>query len=830
MKRLISLFLATVMMLTLTVCVNAKAEVWDGSIAKGFASGKGTADDPYIIANGAQLAYLSYQVAKGVTFNSKYVELSCDIYLNDETFTFEPDTGLVKVSDGVATAYLSTEIPGDDSGDNTAFDQNSGGAGVWYTSPSRSAKGEYGGKLNAFTPIGNLDNCFEGHFDGRGHTVYGLYINSIDNYQGLFGKFSDTVKDLSLMESYVCGKGWTGGIAGSAGEVSACYSSAIVVGVHQIGGIVGIGTVKNSRADGVASGSLDAGGVIGRAIMPVTSCVNQGRVCGSITVGGVAGAGAVNDSYNIGNVSGQNNVGGVVGSGSATNCHNISSVIGDSFVGGVAGAAGSLKNVYNTGKVVGTGSGVGGVAGSANDNIINSYNTGEVTGAFAVGGVCGNGEVRISNSYNTGAVTATGAPQDQSDDVGGIMGFARNDILNCYNTGTVSGADAAGGIVGYSFREVTVSGSNNLGTVIGAKNTGGIVGLNSGNVTRCYNGGNVTGTDNVGGVIGHSLPYSTVKPKLADCYNYGSVSGGNMVGGIVGFNEMGFINDSYNRGVISGSGSNVGAVAGRQGGSVDGSYYLAGCATDGSGTVQNGKGTADKGAAAKDPEGRLVALTEEQMSIAASYEKFDFDKVWVMDSSAQGCYPTVYKDSGTTFNDIVKGAWYKKSVDYVLTKGLMSGVSVYKFSPEGTITRAMVVTVLYRLDGSPEISAGSPFTDLKDAWYKDAVAWAFENQIVNGMSPTVFAPDGKITREQLATILYRYTEYKELERTASADISAFPDVDKVSSWALDAIKWANAEGLINGTNKNGADYLDPTGNATRAQVATILMRYCENVA
>ena len=178
MKRIISVFLAIMMIFTASVCVSAEEAVWDGSVAEGFASGSGTKSDPYIISNGAELAYLSRSVSEGVTYNGEYFELSGDIVLNDESFTFDPDTGLVEVSDGTATAYLSTSIRGDNSGDNTAFDQNGGEAGVWYTSPSRSANGEYGGKLNAFTPIGNLEYCFEGHFDGRGHTIYGLYVNS----------------------------------------------------------------------------------------------------------------------------------------------------------------------------------------------------------------------------------------------------------------------------------------------------------------------------------------------------------------------------------------------------------------------------------------------------------------------------------------------------------------------------------------------------------------------------------------------------------------------------------------------------------------------------
>ncbi|MBQ8696501.1 MAG: S-layer homology domain-containing protein, partial [Clostridia bacterium] len=190
----------------------------------------------------------------------------------------------------------------------------------------------------------------------------------------------------------------------------------------------------------------------------------------------------------------------------------------------------------------------------------------------------------------------------------------------------------------------------------------------------------------------------------------------------------------------------------------------------------------------------------------------------VMDSEETRCFADVPADS-----------WYAGAVEYVAVNGLMNGVSGTRFSPSGTTTRAMVVTVLYRMEGSPAIDVDTPFTDLKDAWYMDAVAWAYDSKVVNGMNPTTFAPNGEVTREQLATILYRYSEYKGYDISATADISVFPDCAKVSSWANEALIWANAEGLINGTNVGGQAVLDPQGKATRAQVATILMRFRENI-
>ena len=126
---------------------------------------------------------------------------------------------------------------------------------------------------------------------------------------------------------------------------------------------------------------------------------------------------------------------------------------------------------------------------------------------------------------------------------------------------------------------------------------------------------------------------------------------------------------------------------------------------------------------------------------------------------------------------------------------------------------------------SPKSKA--PFTDLKQAWYKNAVAWAYENKIVTGTSADKFSPNGDITREQMAAILYRYSEYRGEDTSAKADISSYPDANKVSKYARDAFAWANAEGIITGTTDNGVTVLAPRTSATRAQVAIILQRFCE---
>ena len=179
------------------------------------------------------------------------------------------------------------------------------------------------------------------------------------------------------------------------------------------------------------------------------------------------------------------------------------------------------------------------------------------------------------------------------------------------------------------------------------------------------------------------------------------------------------------------------------------------------------------------------------------------------------------------FSDLDAKAWYHEGVDYALTNSLMNGVGSGKFEPDGQLTRAQLVTVLYRAAGEPDTGKQvNPFTDVADdAWYTKAVIWAANNGIVNGVAKNVFAPDASITREQIATMLYRYAG---AEAAKEDKLSAFPDAAKTSDWAKEALNWAVASGLINGVaDANGTANLEPQATATRAQIATILMRWLE---
>lgn len=186
-------------------------------------------------------------------------------------------------------------------------------------------------------------------------------------------------------------------------------------------------------------------------------------------------------------------------------------------------------------------------------------------------------------------------------------------------------------------------------------------------------------------------------------------------------------------------------------------------------------------------------------------------------------------DSGwkNPFVDVHKSDWFYNEIAYVAQNGLMNGTTKTTFSPYSSTTRAMIVTILYRLEGSPK-TGSSGFDDVEDGkWYTDAVAWGSDNGIVEGYGNGNFGPNNPITREQMAAILYRYARYKGYDVSKLANLSGFADAGTVSGWALTAIRWANAEGLINGRTNTT---LVPRGTATRAEVAVILMRFCQNVA
>ncbi len=178
------------------------------------------------------------------------------------------------------------------------------------------------------------------------------------------------------------------------------------------------------------------------------------------------------------------------------------------------------------------------------------------------------------------------------------------------------------------------------------------------------------------------------------------------------------------------------------------------------------------------------------------------------------------------FKDVKESDWFYNTVEYVNKNGIVNGMTEDTFAPSTQLTRAMLVTILYRVEGSPRISSDSKFSDVKDSdWYGAPIIWAAENEIVNGISDTEFAPNNAITREQIAAIMYRYAMAKGYDVTQGGmAVREFEDYEKISSWAGEAMQWAVNTKLINGKT---ATTVNPQDNATRAEAATIIMRFIE---
>ena len=183
------------------------------------------------------------------------------------------------------------------------------------------------------------------------------------------------------------------------------------------------------------------------------------------------------------------------------------------------------------------------------------------------------------------------------------------------------------------------------------------------------------------------------------------------------------------------------------------------------------------------------------------------------------------------YTDVAEKAWYYNAVKYTYQHGLMDGTGNGKFEPETKMTRAMLVTVLYRLEGKPEASEfKNPFKDVDNRWYTDAICWAADKGIVKGTAADKFSPHDNVTREQMVTILFRYATYKKSASDKRSELTAFADGKTVSKYAEEALQWAVAEKIIQGSVESGKNYIFPADGATRAEVATVLMRFVERIA
>ena len=384
-------------------CVGESGKPWDGTTAKDFACGSGTKLSPFIILTAEQLAHLSFVInANDKNFSGKYYKFAADIKLNDGK-VIDDKGGLV--------------------GDST--------------------------KLHKWTPIGNSSVAFDGTFDGNGHTVSGMFINTTSSHNGLFGNSGGTVSNVTVDNSWVTGGKFTGGVIGNVSgtaTVTNAINRATIIGTGDgVGGVVGnysfvccskIGTVKNVKNYGMVSALKYVGGVIGSARdIVISEAENYTDVSGTSRTGGIAGNlehnSKLSNSRNFGNITGNELVGGIIGNYGYC-CSK--------------GAAGEMTNIKNSGKIDGK-EYVGGIVGK-NENSTNkgAANSGVVNGKKYVGGLFGYINNSTTNSiYNTGDVSG-------SINVGGIIGYNKEGVTNAaYSTGKVDGDSLVGLMIGYNY-------------------------------------------------------------------------------------------------------------------------------------------------------------------------------------------------------------------------------------------------------------------------------------------------------------------------------------------------------------------------------------------
>ena len=564
------------------ICVVCNYDNTEGS----FYAGTGTELDPYIIKDISNLMYFAKSLNEKTSYRGQYIKLVDDIALNDETFTFLADSGLVKVTDGTNTAYLGTGILGATGGGDT-FDTVPSAVGVWYESENSLTTCEYGGTLNEWSPLGeNGKYRFAGTFIGSGHTISGLYINTTNDNVGLFAEIgsyyniSPDISGICIKNSYIRGNDNVGSIVGDgypSAEIRNCYSNATVCGNDDVSGIAGTAA-------------------------SVSDCRNEGTISGKRNVGGITSfCCTVSGCYNSGNIYGENGkaAGVAVSARTVSDCGNVGKVTAGS---GYVGAAGIVCNPRFFSDV---------------PQITNCMNSGDVSGAYYVGGIVGyldhnDISIYISDCYNFGTVTG-------QDSVAGIIARSEGlvQIERCANEGAISGQEYIGGVSGYLYSSSEDS-----------------------YIMQSYNKGGVTSSKAcAGGIV--SFVYQC---KISDCYNTGAITGRTGAGGICGYGNYGtYISTCYSSGVVCttglyfAAGGIAASVPYPAGSHVEKCYYLQGNVTACTEYPSSKRTAYGIGGKESDVEGVTTALDSYYMKKHTSYVGFDFYLIW--DSTTT--YPTL---------------------------------------------------------------------------------------------------------------------------------------------------------------------------------------------
>lgn len=553
---------------------------------------------------------------------------------------------------------------------------------------------------------------------------------------------------------------------------------------------------------------------------------------------------ATGDKVCVGGVCGYN-VGGTI-----ENCYNTGTITATaqatgiySSVGGVCGFSfWNIFNCYNTGKVSVTGdrAWVGGVSGFNGKDIKNCYNTGEVSVAVdggAVGGVCGDNDrgSRITNCYNTGKVSVTGS----RDFVGGVCGMNADTIENCYFlTGTAD--KGTGDDTGEATKKTDSQfKSGEVAWLLNGSQNPKLWGQGSNDMPVLTSNFPKDVTYTVPVCVTIQMPdgtseqgYTTARSTLAtypsgyvffeddkytiwidkatktyekDTVIYAKEKKNSSGGGSVFFWDLKFDTNG---------GSKIDTVTEWEYSTIDLDEY-----------VPEKEGYKFVGwYADKDLDKKIdeVYLTEDT-TVYAKWEKIEEE----VPEEPEEVEETEETET-ISFKDVKENDWFYEAVSYAVENGLMSGMSEDIFAPNTPLTREMLAVVLYNVEGQPESAGVNPFTDVKaDIWYTDAILWANENGIVAGYDNGAYGVGDFITREQFAAILYRYAQFKGYDTTQGGmAVREFSDYENISDYARPAMAWAVNAGIMGGMDDGT---LMPQGKATRAEAATMLMNFCENI-
>lgn len=690
---------------------------------------------------------------------------------------------------------------------------------------------ELGGDIDmsgySWTPIGiDGNNYFSGTFDGNGYTISNLTITkNTTGYFGLFGITNATIQNVEL----------TGSLTNTISDAKYSYVGAVAG--YIIGGeIRNVNThdfmIQSSSAD-IPLG-LAVGGIVGVAeSTPVENCVSGTDITLNFSycfIGGVAGAAVESQITNCiytGTLtlsgSGYTDCGGIVGNsqqGSAiSHCVNkgtidttgrTSSTNGQ--IGGIAGRldsdSGTVVSCTNEGSVKGKASNMGGIAGYAGGGSIeNCLNKGDIesTDGSNTGGIAGGSSVTIKTSVSAGKVSASNGTSDP-------IAASENGtfVNNYYDEDLFSGVTTEKGTAADIHSQEFVDTINGLGGNYRLGEDGKI------EVVPMSYTLTVVGSESATTGAGS---YEAGAEVLIDA---GAKEGYRFVGWTSDAGE--FANAAAARTVFTMPGEDVTVTANWQEDppfvNIPDTYDI---------DLIVGEGGDAKTSLTNASAGSTIAVT------VTPDEGYEMDYITVDGERIDGTTFTmpahdvtvrVYFTNGTDmlpFTDVNIGDWYYDAVSYVYANGLMDGVSSTTFAPDANMTRAMLVTILWRMEGEPVVNYLLPFTDVDGgAWYAEAVRWASSEGIVTGVSDTSFAPNAEITREQLATILHRYAG----ETATAANLAGYADGASVSAYAVDAMSWCVEHGIITGTT---VTTLEPQGTATRAQAAAMLMRFAENL-